>query len=89
MIRQRVLIDIEFTVDETQLKVARLAVDPTGVSDVTDSDILEAVAGRLTEVDWAPRGLTLQRSIVTTRAVSVEGVFVEVTLPADRGVTRG
>lgn len=86
MIRHRVLIDIEFTVDEARFKIAQLADDATGVSDVTEADVRIAVACRLIQVDWRDAGLAPQRSTVTTRASTSEGDFVQVVLPADSGV---
>ena len=87
MIRQRVLIDIEFTVDETQFKLAQLVDDAIGISDVTEAGVREAVTERLIRANWADQGLAPQRSVVTTRASTPGGDFVEVVLPADPGVT--
>jgi len=84
--RQRVLIDIEFAVDEAQFKAAHLVDDVTGVSDVTDADIRDVVAGRLIDADWAEQGLAPQRSSVVTRLATAAGEFVEVIVPADPGV---
>ncbi len=84
--RQRVLIDIEFAVDEAQFKAAHLAEDVTGVSDVTDAEIRNVVAVRLISADWAGQGLAPQRSSVITRLATAAGEFVEVVVPADPGV---
>lgn len=84
--RQRVLIDIEFFVDEAQFKVAQLADDVTGISDVTDAVVREVVAGRLIGADWADRGLVPHRSTVITRMATAAGEFIEVIVPADPGV---
>lgn len=89
MISHRVLIDIEFTIDEDQFKSAQLADGATGVSDVTDAGVREVVAGRLIQVVWADQGLTPRRSTVSTREQAADGEFFEVVLPAETGVTSG
>jgi hypothetical protein len=86
MIRHRVLVDIEFTVDEARFKAAQLTDDATGVSDVTEADVRRAVAGRLIQAHWDDLGLAPQRSTVTTRTSTSQGHFVEVVVPADSGV---
>lgn len=84
--RRRVLIDIEFAVDEEKFKVAQLPDDATGVSDITDASVREAVAIRVLRADWAAQGLQPQRSTVTTRASATNGGFPAVVVPADAGV---
>ena len=86
MKRQRMLIDIEFAVDETAFKSAQLVEDGTGVSDVTDADIRNVVVGRLIGTDWARHGLAPRHSSVITRLATAAGEFVEVIVPADPGV---
>ena len=86
MIRQRVLIDIEFAVDETQFKLTQLADDAVHVSDVTETDIREAVSVEIIHADWAAQGLTPRRSTVTTRTCTSSGKFVAMLLPADTSV---
>ena len=87
MIRQRVLIDIEFTVDEAQFTLAQRADDTFCLCAVTAAGVREAVAERLIRADWAGQGLAPQRSVITTRASTSGGDFYEVVLPADPGVT--
>lgn len=82
----RVIIDIEFTVDETRFKMAQLAKDPSAVWDVSEAGVREAVVNRLIAVDWAELGLHPKRSTVTTRPSTRDGDFVEVLLPAESGV---
>ena len=86
MIRQRVLIDIEFVVDETQFKLAQLVDNVVGISDVTETGIREAVTAGIIQADWAAQGLTPQRSTITTRTPTPSGKFVEILLPADTSV---
>jgi len=86
VIRQRVLIDIEFTVDETQFKLAQLVHDAVGISDVTETGVREAVTAGIIQANWAAQGLTPQRSTITTRTSTASGKFVEVLLPADTSV---
>jgi len=86
MIRQRVLIDIEFTVDETRFKLAQLVDNMEGISDVTETGIREAVTAEIIHADWAAQGLTPQRSTITTRTCTSSGKFVEILLPADISV---
>ena len=86
MIRQRVLIDIEFVVDETQFKLAQLLDNMVGISDVTETGVREAVTAGIIHVDWAAQGLAPQRSTITTRASTSSGKFVEILLPADTSV---
>ena len=86
MIRQRVLIDIEFAVDETQFKLAQLDGNTEGISDVTETGVCEAVSAEIIHADWAAQGLTPQRSTITTRICTSSGKFVEMLLPADISV---
>ena len=86
MIRQRVLIDIEFAIDETQFKLAQLMDDVIGISDVTETGIRDAVTAGIIHVDWAAQGLAPQRSTVTTRISTSGGKFVALLLPADTSV---
>ena len=86
MIRQRVLIDIEFAVDETQFKLTQLTDDAVGVSDVTETGVREAVTAGIIHADWAAQGLSPQRSTIITRTSTSSGKFVEVLLPADTSV---
>jgi len=86
VIRQRVLIDIEFAVDETQFKLTQLADDAVGISDVTETGVREAVSAGIIHADWAAQGLAPQRSTITTRTSTPSGKFVEMRLPADTSV---
>ena len=86
MIRQRVLIDIEFAVDETQFKLAQLLDDVAGISDVTETGVCEAVTAEIIHADWAAQGLIPQRSTITTRTSTPSGKFVAMLLPADTSV---
>jgi len=58
MIRQRVLIDIEFAVDETQYKLAQLDGNIEGISDVTETGVCEAVTAEIICTNWAAQKLT-------------------------------
>ena len=86
MIRQRVLIDIEFAVHETQFKLAQLLDDVAGISDVTETGVCEAVTAEIIHADWAAQGLIPQRSTITTRTSTPSGKFVAMLLPADTSV---
>lgn len=86
MIRQRVLIDIEFSIDETQFKLAQLVDNSVGISDVTETGVREAVTASIVQTDWAAQGLAPQRSTITTRTSTSGGKFVEIVLPADTSV---
>ncbi|MFB2596669.1 hypothetical protein ACEXQE_02650 [Herbiconiux sp. P17] len=66
MTNHRVLVDIEFTVDEDRFKIDQLADDATGVSDVTDTGLRDAVSRLLIRADWTEHGLAPLRSLVTT-----------------------
>ncbi|MCS5732479.1 hypothetical protein [Herbiconiux daphne] len=70
MTLHRVLIDVQFSVDEDRFKIDQLADDATGVSDVTDPGVRDAISRLLIRADWAEHGLAPLRSIVTTTAVS-------------------
>ena len=83
MIRQQVLIDIEFAIDETQFKLAQLEGTTEGISDVTETGVCEAVAAKIMCADWAAQGLTSRRSTITTRTCTPSGKFVAMLLPAD------
>ena len=89
MIRQRVLIDIEFAIDETQFKQAQLLDDLVGVCDVTETGVREAVTAGIIHADWAAQGLAPQRSTITTRISTSSGKFIALLLPADTGVIAG
>ena len=89
MIRQRVLIDIEFAIDETQFKQAQLLGDVVGVCDVTETSVREAVTEGIIQANWAALGLAPQRSTITTRISTPSGKFVAMLLPADTGVVAG
>jgi hypothetical protein len=84
--RHRVLIDIEFTVDEDRFKLAQLSDDASGVSDVTDAGVRDAVTSRLVLAEWAAHGLAPLRSIVTTRPQSADGNWARVDVLSDPGV---
>jgi hypothetical protein len=83
--RHRVLIDIEFTVDDDRFKLAHLRDDAIGVSDVTDVGVRDAVTGVLVHTDWANQGLAPLRSIVTSRPLTKHG-YEGSYIPADSGV---
>ncbi len=85
MTQHRILIDIEFAVDEGEFKVAQLADDATGVSEVTEAGVRDAVTGGLIHANWAEQGLVPLRSIVTTRPLGPAGNYAEVRLPAEPG----
>lgn len=57
------LVDIESTVDEAQFKSAQLTDDATGLSEVTDEGVRDAVSGRIIEADWA--GLRLGSALLS------------------------
>jgi hypothetical protein len=84
--RHRVLIDIEFTVDEDRFKLAQLSDDASGVSDVTDAGVRDAVTSRLVRAEWADHGLAPLRSIVTTRPLTADGNYTDVHVSSDPGV---
>jgi hypothetical protein len=86
--RRRVLIDIEFAVDEDRFKVSQLSDDAEGVSDVTDPGVRDAVSQALVETDWAERGLAPLRSVVTTRAQRDDGLYKGTRVEPDPGVAR-
>ena len=69
MIRQRVLIDIELAIDETQLKLAQLEGTTEGISKVTEIGACEAVTAEKMCANWAAQGLTPRRSTITTRTL--------------------
>jgi hypothetical protein len=84
--RHRVLIDVEFTIDEEPYKLAQLMHDASGISDVTDSGVRDAISRLLARVDWAAQGLEPLRSIVTTRSASSDGLYADAHVPADHGI---
>lgn len=86
MTLHRVLIDIEFAVDEDLFKLAQLCEDASGISDVTDAGVRDAVTSRLVLAEWAERGLAPLRSIVTTRSQSADGGYASVPVPSDPSV---
>jgi len=86
MIRQRVLIDIEFAVDETQYKLAQLDGNIEGISDVTETGVCESVSAEIIHADWVAQGLTPRRSTITTRTCTASRKFVAMLLPADTSV---
>ena len=51
MIRQRVLIDIEFAIDEAQFTLAQLMDDVVGISNVTETGVSEAITALIIYVD--------------------------------------
>lgn len=87
MAQHRVLIDIQFDVDENQYKLAQLTDDATGVSEVTEAGVRDVVTCGLIGVDWAQQGLAPIRSTVTTRAISPGGGYARVCVPADPDIT--
>lgn len=88
MIRRRVLIDIEFAVDEDRFKVSQLSDAAGGVSDVTDPGVRDAVSQALVQTDWAERGLAPLRSVVTTRSECDDGLYQGTLVAPDPGVAR-
>jgi hypothetical protein len=84
--RRRVIVDIEFTVDEGAFKSARLVHDAAGVSDPTDDAVRDVVAGVVIQQDWSAQGLTPLRSTVTARALNAAGDYDDVVLAGDRGL---
>jgi hypothetical protein len=87
LIRHRVLIDIQFDVDEVQYKLAQLTHDATGVSEVSEEGVRDIVTSGLIGVDWAQQGLAPIRSTVTTRVLSPGGGYAQVYVPADPDIT--
>jgi hypothetical protein len=83
----RVLIDVEFTVDEDRFKLAQLTDDATGVSDVSDAGIRDAVTRLLIGADWTKHGLTPLRSVVITRALNPDGCYDDADVPRGPGVS--
>ncbi|MFB2580506.1 hypothetical protein ACEXQD_04585 [Herbiconiux sp. P15] len=71
MNRHRVIIDVEFSVDEDQFKAHQLTGHATGVSDVTDPGLRDAIAQLIIQADWADQGLEPLRSLVTTCTVGL------------------
>ena len=67
MTQYRLLIDIQFDLDAEKFKVSQLVDDASGVSEVTDDGVRDAVMARLIKIDWAALGLMPLRSIVTSR----------------------
>ena len=67
MTQYRLLIDIQFDLDAEKFKVSQLVDDASGVSEVTDDGVRDAVMARLIKIDWAELGLMPLRSIVTSR----------------------
>ncbi|MCS5723034.1 hypothetical protein N1028_13435 [Herbiconiux sp. CPCC 203407] len=67
MTNHRVLVDLEFDVDEDRFKIDQLTDNATGVSDVTDPGLRDAISRILIRADWAEHGLTPVRSVVTSR----------------------
>jgi hypothetical protein len=86
MTRHRVLIDVEFTVDEHQFKMVHLPEDPSGVSDVTEASVRDAVTDGLIATDWAEQGLAPVRSMVSTRHLNLSGTYDAEDVPPDGGV---
>lgn len=82
---RRVVIDLELTVDDGVFKAAALTGEPTGVADVTDPAVRDAVSRMLVRFDWSSIGAVPLRSIVTPRRRR-GGWYDAVHLPLDRGV---
>lgn len=87
--QHRVLVDIQFTVDNDQFKVAQLSDDATGVSEVTEAAIRNVVGACLTDVDWAKKGLAPLRAVVTMGTRTPSGDYAEVLFPAEPGIMEG
>lgn len=83
---RRVLIDIEFAVDEDRFMLAKLSEDPSGVADITDPGVRDAVSRALVCTDWAEHGLAPLRSVVTTRQRRRDGRYQGSRVPPDPGV---
>lgn len=87
MTQHRLLIDIQFFLDAEKFKVSQLVDDASGVSEVTDEGVRDAVTARLIRIDWAELGLLPLQSIITSRVPSTTGEYPLVCVPADSGVT--
>ena len=83
---RRVLIDIELEVDDTDFKTAALVAESTGVHDVSDPDVRDAVSRMLMRFDWPSIGALPLRSLVTARPRQRGGWYSAIRLPQDRGV---
>lgn len=83
---RRVVIDLELTVDDGKFKAAELSTEPTGVADVSDPAVRDAVARMLVRFDWSSIGAVPLRSVVTPRLRRRSGWYDAVHLPLDRGV---
>jgi hypothetical protein len=83
LICHRVHIEVEFTVDEERFKLARLTDDASGVSDVADVGVRDAISRLLGGADWAEHGLTPLRSIVTTQAPQRASPFRSIPVAAE------
>ena len=87
MTQYRLLIDIQFALNPEKFKISQLVDDASGVSEVTDEGVRDAVTARLIRIDWAELGLLPLQSIITIRVPSTAGEYPLVYLPADSGVT--
>jgi hypothetical protein len=86
--QHRVLVDIQFAVDDERFGIARLNENPSGDPDVTEAGIRDAVATRLIGAEWAAQGITPTRSVVTTRELTSDGAGYESAfLPAEPNLT--
>jgi len=83
--RFRVVVDLEFRVDDDAFKAAALSLDGTGVSDVSDSVMRDVVSRMLIDHDWTLHGVRPLRSIVTPRILGAGGWYESVNLARDRG----
>ncbi|MCS5718759.1 hypothetical protein N1027_11505 [Herbiconiux sp. CPCC 205763] len=86
MSHHRVLVDIEFVLDDEAFKVAHLTDDATGVSDATDAAVRDAVASVLIHAEWDHYVVSPLRSIVTVRPLKADGRYDELLLPGEHGV---
>jgi hypothetical protein len=83
--RHRVLVDIEFTVDEDRFKFAQIEDGLDGISDATAPAVRNAVSIALTRALWTEQGLSPLRSIVTSRSRERDGSYRALLVPGDRG----
>lgn len=85
MTRCRVVVDLEFRVDDDVIKAAALSLDDTGVADVSDGMVRDLVSTMLIGADWSAHGVRPLRSIVTPRTLSRAGWYDALHLSPDRG----
>ena len=86
MIREQVLIDIEFANDETQFKLAQLDGTTEGISDVTQTGVCKAITAEKVCADWATQKLAPQCSTIIACTCTPSGKFLAMLMTADIGL---